>query len=36
MSDFWAYPGADILAIILMVVLCVAALILARFWTRKL
>lgn len=36
MSDFWAYPGADILAIILMVALCVAALILARRWTRNL
>ena len=36
MSDFWGYPGADILAIVLITALCVACLYQARTWVRKL
>ncbi len=36
MSDFWGYPGADILAIVLIVGLSGLCLYLARTWTDKL
>ena len=36
MSDFWAYPGGDILAMILIVVLCAVALFHAKNWHKKL
>ena len=36
MNDFWAYTGADILAIIMIVVLAAICLYHARFWGRKL
>lgn len=36
MSDFWGYPGADVLAIVLIVCLCALCLYQARTWVRKL
>ncbi len=36
MSEFWGFPGADILAIVIISLLCVACLYLARVWVKKL
>ncbi len=36
MNEFWAFPGADLLAIAMIVVLAVICLYLARTWGSKL
>ena len=36
MSAFWAYPGAHILAMVLMAVLCAIALYQGSCWASKL
>jgi hypothetical protein len=36
MSTFWGYAGADILAIVLICVLCAICLYLGRAWVKKL
>ena len=36
MSDFWAYTGGDILAMVLIIVLCTVALYHAKTWHEKL
>lgn len=36
MSEFWGFPGADLLAIGLIVFLCGVCLYLARSWVKKL
>jgi len=36
MSDFWGFPGADILAVVLITVICALCLYQARTWVKKL
>jgi len=36
MSEFWGFAGGDILAIVLIVILCGACLYQARTWVKKL
>ena len=36
MNEFWGYPGADLAAIVMMIVLAVICLYLARTWGDKL
>ncbi len=36
MSEFWGFEGADILAVVLICVLCAACLYQARTWVKKL
>jgi len=36
MSEFWGYPGADILAIVVICILCAACLYQARIWVKQL
>ncbi len=36
MSEFWGFPGADILAVIMICVICALCLRQARTWVKKL
>lgn len=36
MTEFWGFPGADLLAIAMIIALCGVCLYLARNWVKKL